>query len=869
MGIKTGRFIITQESVWATNLDGLHRKIIGNTNAVESPQRKAVIAIDVSVWIQSAASNPHVDSIVSSQLHAEPMVPVTAPFDYCDKRCKLLQRNNFTPVVVVDGARNPLKEEENTARTRNDDEWTDEFLELYNMYQFPDDYSLNDVLVQRKRTIFPREDVIWEVINGLRQSGVCVVCGPFEADSQIVDLYNQGIIDAAISTDTDLIGQGVPYVIKSMDVQSGNVEVMDLHKLLTVALPNKIRDLFGNDDDIIPDIDVNDLRFLCNMFGTDYLRDGLRNSGWKDCLRRFWEYIDYADEDKKERYRENYADNHDTPDKFRKSFFAWKHSPAFLVIPNNSNISSREALFSNQYTVELGSMAGANHPQLYEPVEEKLGFHPHIQLRHGHPEHELDSDIPSLLDFFQLNCWSRTGKPFKRVEGQRNANGHEVFPGAIIDFDFVPVKHQPTRCLKLWLSARGIATDSIDTREELEQMVCQVHNYNTDALPRFVMRGGGGYVTNSIFKPNQGSNIAWKVSDEAIDAIRSDLFDGYEAILDSFFIDQFNSKRKRILSHLKTGSIPVEEIKVTTDLITDIMPGAQIIIIQCHCAPSQKGIGSEKKLYCVRLAFEVNESGSTDLLPAPFSICDCPVGVGPCAHKGAFVLVMYVIRDCFDTLDYAELLQHMPTNIHSVAKQLQLVHHLYPAPYTSEYGIQRDIKEEVKETTNSDDDDEESDQLDDVQLELRNVQERRTSAQSLIDMSDSVTKWCHLLKASLNRLGVVHRCDSSRNACEEAAKKETCEDYWRRFNIRARDYAAAVTADLGRYFSNDDDSSLLCLPPSQYGCFAEFYANNILESGGDSLGNLADHMLYPDHIVYPPGIEDEDDDDENDEEDSF
>lgn len=199
MGVHKGTTLFSQDSIVDTNLEGLYKMIVANIPGAD-PSYRPVIAIDASVWIIAALMNPQLDSYVSSQFHAEPKVPVTAVSNYFTKRCKQLQRNKFIPVVVFDGQRNPLKDEESSARTHDDDEWINLYSELYDMYMFhPDDYSLDDVLVLRKKTIYPRHDVTREVIRGLTEMGVCVVGSAYESDHQIRAMYTQGIIDAETS----------------------------------------------------------------------------------------------------------------------------------------------------------------------------------------------------------------------------------------------------------------------------------------------------------------------------------------------------------------------------------------------------------------------------------------------------------------------------------------------------------------------------------------------------------------------------------------------------------------------------------------------------------------------------------------------
>lgn len=866
MGIKKATSLFSQECTCETTLAGLHKMITDDIGA--DSNYRIPVAIDGNVWVIAALKCRSPDSRVSAQFHAEPQVRVTAVSDYFDKRCNMLERAKFLPIIVFDGQRNPLKEEESDARQRID--LDHEYTALHEMYLLPGEYSLDEVLMRRKITIYPREDIFEEVIRAMREKGRRVVGSPFESDSQIRALYSQCIIDAAITTDTDYIGQGIPYTFTFAE-GSGRVIVRVLSKLLKEVLPEK---LSQQNRGRVRDINVDDLYFFCNMLGTDYLRHGLPGSGEQDCLRRFVEYLNCSDDIERELYVANYANQHPTQDKFNKSFFFWKNAPAFLVIPNDDNVSPRNAFLSNEYTIQLGNMSGVGCALDDELLEERLGFLPHTELRHNHPTTGTDNAPASLLDFFEIKYWSRTGKALDQIAKQRNSQGEVVVDGALLSFDFVTVPHHPDRCLHTYLSARGVGIDSIEDRSHLEAMVLEIHGYNIDALPKYVMCGGGGYVTNRIFKPNEGESIMWKRGGDAVDAIRSDELEGYELpeTINAFFNDQFNSKRKRVLSHLKSGSIPIEDVQVTTELVTDLLPGKQIFVIQCLCSPSQKGIGTDKKLYCVRLAFARNDLGEVELLKAPFSLCDCPVGIGPCAHKGAGVLMIYVTRECLDDMEYDEVEKHMPANINTVAMQCQLVHHLYPAPYSSEYLIQRDIKKAVKEKTKNNEP-----ELDGIELEQRNAEERvaaqhtnseETNASSsppLIDMCQNVQEWCECLRLSVEELGGTHLSDPklSQQACKEAAKLDKDPSYLRRFNIRARRYVAAVAADRAKYDAND---AYGCLPPTLYGCWAEHYVDHAL-APGEGEEEIADHMDYPD--IYSPGVDyeiEESDEEESDEE---
>ena len=91
------------------------------------------------------------------------------------------------------------------------------------------------------------------------------------------------------------------------------------------------------------------------------------------------------------------------------------------------------------------------------------------------------------------------------------------------------------------------------------------------------------------------------------------------------------------MKHLQSGSYDFESLKLSLEVMSDLMPGQKFLVIECMSAPSQKGLGSVGKLYSLRLAFLIGEDGECTLMTAPYTMCECPVGVGACAHKGGAV----------------------------------------------------------------------------------------------------------------------------------------------------------------------------------------------------------------------------------------
>ena len=122
-----------------------------------------------------------------------------------------------------------------------------------------------------------------------------------------------------------------------------------------------------------------------------------------------------------------------------------------------------------------------------------MGFVPHQKLNFDNSIHK---------DFFNLYKWSRTGLTFPVISNQKNRQGENVFPGSIIDFDAIPVKFIPTKCLEIWLSSRGVPIERNLAREEIEVKVnSRMKQYDLDALPLCCFRGGGGYVDWVTLEP--------------------------------------------------------------------------------------------------------------------------------------------------------------------------------------------------------------------------------------------------------------------------------------------------------------------------------------------------------------------------------
>ncbi|EJK68130.1 hypothetical protein THAOC_10719, partial [Thalassiosira oceanica] len=561
------------------------------------------------------------------------------------------------------------------------------------------------------------------------------------------------------------------------------------------------------------------------MSGTDYIPKGMPNEGRVAVEKRMREYVRLSSDNRKA-YLKEYINLHPEPNKFQRAHFAMYHDPAYVIVPSNDGMLPKDALNLGEYDIVVGSMTTehSHRGNFFIPEEDnpKLGFVPETHIA---STLELEDDESAKhIDFFRMEKNIKTGEEFKCIEPQMNTDGHEVMPGANIDFGQVPIKFQSDRSLQLYLSCRGICIDNM-TRGEVIASVGLMEQFNIQALPRFVLRGGGAYVAVAIFNFENDETADWKHGEEALSVIRSSILDCVDApgFVNDTFQHAHNSKRQRILKHLKGGSFNLKDIKVSCNLKTKLKPNVDFFVIVFTCAPSQKGLGTEGKVYQLGLAF-AKIDGVWVLMPTPYSLCGCPVGVlDICAHRGGALLLIWAIRNCYKRHGFDDLCQLLPANIHAVAIQYHMVHYIYPAPYSKRFKEEFAIKKEAaKKTKKKSQDDPNIDADDDAELEQINLNELKSAkGAALLDVCNDVRCWCKGNEIRLQTAGTsdLYDPERSRVAAVEAASMDSDTGSLIRRHFRYKRYAEGVQKGE--------------ITKSNYGYFADGYQRGDIKLGGD------------------------------------
>ena len=106
------------------------------------------------IWLNKAIfSSPE----FCHTFHQEPRISVAHLIEmYVDSILPIFEVNSIKLLFVLDGARNPLKEETNRARKKKSD---DTYSEMINLIQGGDNESIKEVNQLKKQAAYVREDI--------------------------------------------------------------------------------------------------------------------------------------------------------------------------------------------------------------------------------------------------------------------------------------------------------------------------------------------------------------------------------------------------------------------------------------------------------------------------------------------------------------------------------------------------------------------------------------------------------------------------------------------------------------------------------------------------------------------------------------
>ncbi|KAE9967887.1 hypothetical protein EG328_007924 [Venturia inaequalis] len=286
--------------------------------------------------------------------------PTTKFVDFAMSRVRMLKHFGITPYLVFDGDYLPSKsktEKERSARRRESRAQGLQLLELGKAAQAHQE-------LQKAVDVTP--ELAGQLIEELKRNGFQYVVAPYEADSQLVYLEREGVIDGILSEDSDLLVFGAKKLLTKLD-QYGEC-IMIRRDDFTAC---KEVSLVGWTD--------HDFRRMAIMSGCDYLAS-IEKMGLKTAYRLIRKHksidkiIRAVQFDGKFKVPANYLETFTQAE--RTFLYQWVFCPKAKAVVNFSSLEDGVSLddlpFIGKHveaSIAQGVARGALHPHTKEPLQ--------------------------------------------------------------------------------------------------------------------------------------------------------------------------------------------------------------------------------------------------------------------------------------------------------------------------------------------------------------------------------------------------------------------------------------------------------------------------------------------------------------------
>ena len=228
-----------------------------------------VFGVDCSVWIMKALHSREHGSDIARLLSIVPIQDITLHVtQYFDKLLTTLKTVRITPVLVLDGCRNPLKADTNLKRTETTDLAKARLKSYWEDESTPNNANLLNKLAKAAVTIHPEVYLMvqeWASANGLR-----IVCAPIEAEWQLISMEKQGVIDGIISVDSDCMCLGGNLLVTDYATNVEETKDKDVNIKCTVWTHDEVCKGLQKMVPGSKQWQTDDVRSFCILCGCDY-----------------------------------------------------------------------------------------------------------------------------------------------------------------------------------------------------------------------------------------------------------------------------------------------------------------------------------------------------------------------------------------------------------------------------------------------------------------------------------------------------------------------------------------------------------------------------------------------------------------------
>ncbi|EJD36614.1 PIN domain-like protein [Auricularia subglabra TFB-10046 SS5] len=222
------------------------------------------VGVDGYVWLHRGAYSCATELVTGN--------PTTKYVEWAMQRVRLMQHHHVMPYVVFDGGPLPAKlgTEEKRQQQREANLSTANSLAAQGHHSQARDMYVKCVDVTPQ--------MAYQLIKALRAANVPYIVAPYEADAQLAYLERQGLIDAILTEDSDLLVFGARQALFKLDSSGTCVSVCRSDFGSPALHPNT---LVGWGDD--------QFRWMAMLAGCDYL-DSIPGMGLKTAHKLLRKY---------------------------------------------------------------------------------------------------------------------------------------------------------------------------------------------------------------------------------------------------------------------------------------------------------------------------------------------------------------------------------------------------------------------------------------------------------------------------------------------------------------------------------------------------------------------------------------------------
>jgi len=635
----------------------LHRTSAAPVNL--SSLRGQKVGIDFSLWLVAILQTSREiieKSFLGVNIEIKPEIR-----SHIASRLSDFVRNGILPILVLDGAKNPLKQGTNAARNAKRDEAGEN---VKKAYRDEVDVTYEELMGFKKKWIGPDSRIQRMCIEILQEIGASFIVSPYEADSQLAYMERVHIIAAIVSTDGDMIGLGARNVLKYKNGQYYRYGINDLEKVMGDDLGDAsfsledplargmIMALMGTDyNDHMSDVGP---AMFCNFYrgyiraekmgiGDQYIRDFFQST------RKFRALGPQDQSAATERYMARL--------KGARDYFAGS-APAFHI---ESDLDWTNPEHRYQWKLSLGPVFG---DVTTEWREKWL-----VPLLHMLPDNFNNNHESNLVHFANGFVWARDRKLLNELppdEAEHRVpiallQGVEakVSALALLNFDFVPPKYVPIELLAQWLAYRGVFLSDKFVRDSNNQ------SYILRMVKKKWDEGGmspsGGITSLGCHPTRHGTFYSHDASNKLV---KMDVVDCYRRVLvkignlevdfdDStleLLIGSEVASQDRAINRFTNGYLDYKKLSCWNEVDKDTRTTVYTTFLIHSTATTKEKLpsGSIQTDHRVVLRFSSEMVGNEEKVifrPPPYSRCTCYPGISQCSHMSAFILFIKYVQD--------------------------------------------------------------------------------------------------------------------------------------------------------------------------------------------------------------------------------